>query len=153
MATVCRNGHPRIPENLRPRKDGYFDCIPCGWVSSKKYKKRIQETIRARGKEYYEKNREQVLARSKIARSSPEWQNKRLQRLYGISLEEYQTLCVLQKEKCAICGAKGELVVDHCHTTGIVRGMLCSFCNTGLGYFRDEPNLLTQAATYLLKKR
>jgi hypothetical protein len=52
-------------------------------------------------------------------------------------------------KQCVICGDTGPLVVDHCHTTGAVRGMLCNHCNRGLGHFRDDPMLLEFAAQYL----
>lgn len=52
-------------------------------------------------------------------------------------------------KECVICGTEGTLVVDHDHTTGKVRGMLCNHCNRGLGHFRDDPTLLEFAAQYL----
>lgn len=51
--------------------------------------------------------------------------------------------------ECVICGDAGQLVVDHDHSTGKVRGMLCNHCNRGLGHFRDDPTLLEFAAQYL----
>lgn len=51
--------------------------------------------------------------------------------------------------QCVICGDEGPLVVDHCHETGQIRGMLCNHCNRGLGQFRDDPILLEFAAEYL----
>ena len=52
-------------------------------------------------------------------------------------------------KECVICGSNGQLVVDHDHVTGKVRGMLCNHCNRGLGHFRDDPLLLEFAAQYL----
>ena len=52
-------------------------------------------------------------------------------------------------KECVICGSKEQLVVDHDHVTGKVRGMLCNHCNRGLGHFRDDPVLLEFAAQYL----
>ncbi len=59
--------------------------------------------------------------------------------------------------KCAICGYTNsksypKLGIDHDHKTGEVRGVLCSFCNTGLGSFRDNTELLSAAIKYLLKQ-
>ena len=65
-----------------------------------------------------------------------------------ISDEELKNL--LKTEGCIICGSEEKLVVDHCHTTNIVRGMLCNNCNMGLGHFKDDPFLLEFARIYLL---
>lgn len=53
-------------------------------------------------------------------------------------------------KECVICGAEENLVVDHCHKTNIIRGMLCNHCNRGLGHFKDDPQLLEFARIYLL---
>ena len=53
---------------------------------------------------------------------------------------------------CDICGKdelESKLVVDHCHASGKVRGVLCYSCNTSLGKFKDSPELLRSAADYL----
>jgi hypothetical protein len=61
-----------------------------------------------------------------------------------------------QKWRCKICQSRltGRTChVDHCHTTGVVRGVLCNTCNPGLGFFRDDPRLLRRAADYIEKHR
>jgi hypothetical protein len=50
---------------------------------------------------------------------------------------------------CAICKAEGPLVIDHDHSSGAVRGLLCQQCNSGLGFFRDNIDTLKQAIAYL----
>lgn len=55
---------------------------------------------------------------------------------------------------CGICGRRRGIrnhALDHCHTTGKLRGILCHKCNVGLGYFNDDPKLLAQAIEYLKK--
>lgn len=73
---------------------------------------------------------------------------------YGITKETRDAMTANQNFSCAICGKhQSELTktlgVDHCHTSGQVRGMLCWNCNTGIGKFRDNPDLLIKAAEYL----
>lgn len=75
---------------------------------------------------------------------------RRMMRIYGLSVAEYESLLVSQKNQCLICG--NEMVrphIDHCHSTGKVRGLLCMSCNTGLGMFRDDITLLLKAMAYL----
>lgn len=78
---------------------------------------------------------------------------------YGLTPEQYDTLCENQNGVCAICNNPPSgngvsatfLVVDHDHATGEVRGLLCDFCNRGLGIFRDNPETLMAAAEYLVE--
>jgi hypothetical protein len=73
---------------------------------------------------------------------------------YGLEPGVKQAVLKAQDGKCAICGYKfgqkiGDAHVDHDHKTGKVRGLLCSHCNRGLGYFRDKAVTLSRAAFYL----
>ena len=87
------------------------------------------------------------------------WKNaeRRLEyrlRAYGMTVEEYRLRIEAQQNRCLLC--QDELVkpfVDHCHDLGHVRGILCSRCNSGLGFFRDNPDTLRRAIRYLRKYR
>ncbi|NMO53499.1 recombinase [Actinoplanes sp. TBRC 11911] len=72
-----------------------------------------------------------------------------LRRRYGIGQAEFDELVAEQGGVCAICGGPDPQHVDHDHRTGWVRGILCFNCNGGLGQFRDSPEFLAGAITYL----
>ena len=101
--------------------------------AQKRWKERNRESVRAQGREY----------------------QKRTRRLmWGLSYEEFKALSAQQNNCCAICGQPEprtgfELAIDHCHKTNKRRKLLCSVCNSGLGFFKDNPILLRKAADYL----
>lgn len=128
-------------------------------------------------KSYYEKNKEQCLERNARMRAEhPEWQEtaakkrntpegKRrwrhhmLKNKYGITLEEYESILDDQNNVCAICREPEKaltkkkelknLAVDHCHETGVNRGLLCTNCNMGIGQLRHSIELLEAGIAYL----
>lgn len=84
--------------------------------------------------------------------------NFNLQRNYGITLDDYNELLDYQGGVCAICqqpetrlkhGKVISLCVEHNHKTGVVRGLTCQACNTGIGAFRDNPKLMRISADYV----
>ncbi len=86
------------------------------------------------------------------------FQSHSLKRRYGITLETYEQMLEDQDHLCKVCGSEGfplaehhkaKLVVDHCHETGKIRGLLCHNCNRALGLFRDSTLTLTRAIEYL----
>lgn len=68
---------------------------------------------------------------------------------YGITADDYDKMYEEQKGLCWICQKNKDLVVDHCHATGNIRGLLCQNCNTGLGMFEDNKEFLSRAVGYL----
>ncbi len=70
-------------------------------------------------------------------------------RNYGLSIEDAKTLVENRTGMCKICSNVAPLVVDHCHTTGLVRGLICSPCNSVLGYSKDNINTLKESIKYL----
>jgi hypothetical protein len=73
---------------------------------------------------------------------------------YGITPDEFQAMLASQNGLCAICLGKNQdegemLCVDHNHSTEAIRALLCRRCNFGIGYFRDDPEMLVAAIQYL----
>lgn len=71
---------------------------------------------------------------------------------YGISVDEYEILAGLQNHECKICGASDPerlLVVDHCHETGAVRGLLCDKCNVSIGRLGDTIESIEKVLAYM----
>lgn len=119
-------------------------------------------TGKARGYAWVCKDcKKEIREAKKASMSTEDWllQNRRywLKSQYGLSLEDYNNKLKEQNHRCAICNYdetdsfKGLLFVDHCHTTGKIRGLLCHHCNTALGKFRDSKEILANAINYLDK--
>lgn len=129
--TVCGKEKPLTEYHLRSKKEP--------WPKSA-----CKECHRVRAKGYWEKNP-----------LPKEVQRERnLKRSFGLGLEEYDELLKLQNGCCAICGTDAcssgrNFAVDHDHQTGKIRGLLCKFCNTALGQFKDDTMTLRKAIQYL----
>ncbi|MDX3518571.1 endonuclease VII domain-containing protein [Streptomyces scabiei] len=70
-------------------------------------------------------------------------------RKYGLTPAELDMMIAEQQGICCICLAAPAEHVDHCHETGRVRGVLCFSCNAALGQFKDRPDVMRRAATYV----
>jgi Recombination endonuclease VII len=101
-----------------------------------------RERTRARASAWRRANRDKLSARAR---------DKHMKRRYGISRADYDALFARQGGLCAICRkpSKQRLGVDHCHVTGMIRGLLCRMCNSGLGCLGDDQRALVAALAYL----
>jgi hypothetical protein len=70
-------------------------------------------------------------------------------KLYGLTMEQYAALEASHAGRCAICGRDEKLVIDHCHATGKVRGLLCQRCNKAIGLFLEDCSSMEAAVRYL----
>lgn len=89
-----------------------------------------------------------------------DYRARRLRYRFAITMKEYDMMLKKQNGVCAIClrpeivteprtGVTRHLSIDHCHSTGQIRGLLCARCNTGIGKLGDSPETLRKAANYL----
>lgn len=142
---VRGSGRPR-----RPRRE----CKTCHRAAAKVREQADPAKHAARIYAYRQRNLAAERARNKAYRARrPEVGFRAyLKYTYGLALEDYQSMLEAQDERCAICGGQDEdsrLHVDHCHTTGKVRGLLCESCNLSIGRMGDSPSRLRSAAAYL----
>lgn len=121
-------------------------CKECSNKASREsYHKGSKEHIRKRSKEWRDKAGKDYFA------------NRHLINMYGITIEQRNEMLVSQNHKCSICGVdevnavKGKLVVDHNHTTGSIRALLCHNCNTLIGHCKESEDVLLNAIQYLRK--
>lgn len=117
-----------------------------------------QEKNREYMREYAKKNKDKLNAQASERYYRSRRYSYRLKRLGITPTPELIERIETHSGKCDICGAPGdgrwgELSIDHCHGSGMYRGMLCSSCNRALGLFKDDPNLLSAAIAYLDKHR
>jgi len=94
--------------------------------------------------DYYRRNSQKMRIKAR---------KSQLRLYFNLSVEDYENMYRAQNGACAVCRGQStdgrRLAVDHCHSTGKVRGLLCYRCNIGIGYLKDSPERLRDAAAYL----
>ncbi len=114
------------------------------------------ERARGEGRAYYWRHRDECLAKSKEKWGKLNTEERyavRLKLAFDMSLEEYRAMFAKQNGLCAICVNNSIGGVDHCHTTGEIRGLLCNRCNSGIGFFGDDITIMEKAIAYLCSHR
>lgn len=140
---VCGLEKSELQFSKRMNGDLYNYCRSCHSEKTKKWNDKNREYKK-------EKDREYTKAKGEERR----W--KHIQHKYGITKEQYFELFNKQNGKCTICGTNHSrtkmsnyLLVDHCHKTKKVRGLLCNYCNTFVGLLENNPTMLIGAVKYL----
>jgi len=133
--------------------------------SQKKYREEHKEEIKLLKHNWYLKNKKHSIKKNKkwVKLNPDKKRNNTLKSLFGITLIQYNDILSKQNGVCAICGKKEtafdkkqkvlrNLSVDHNHTTGKIRGLLCGNCNLLLGKANDNKQILINAIEYLTKE-
>lgn len=146
MEVIERN-KPKSEQTADASKypQGYFKSKPCRWCSS--------EFVPNAPSEHYCSDDCKNIG----------LQNRYFVRTYGITVQDYEQMFEAQSGLCMICNTEGfvmnekrhkmKLVVDHCHSTGVVRGLLCHNCNRALGLLHDDISRFERAISYLKVQR
>lgn len=168
----CEKGHALVPGNIYiVPNGGYIACKKCRKEYAKNYaRERTVEIIEKPTKICYkckiEKNSNDFHKNNSLKDgrctyckecTKPDSFRKNLLK-YGITTEEYEVMLLEQGNVCAIClkpesrrtGKEtiDKLSVDHCHETGVVRGLLCHKCNSGIGFLGDNAENLPRLINY-----
>lgn len=141
MFSCPRCGEKRSASEFTIRKSGKHAgrrnsyCKPCVRKASAKWRRENPD-------KYKEMN----------ARWRKFWLKK-----YGLTEEMFDEMLEKQEGRCAICRRIGNgsvrFHVDHDHSSGFVRGLLCTSCNQGLGSFKDNPDFMLSAIEYLRSRK
>lgn len=137
--THCKRGHEFSDENTR-HKNGKRHCRQCAVLQARKWQLANPDKVKANCRRWHQENKERRYAYKR-------------QLNYGVTPEQFEKLLSLQNRACAICHVEFTQTpdIDHDHKTGIVRGLLCTNCNNGLGRFKDNVEALESAIKYLTK--
>lgn len=129
---------------MSPRKNKLYDMY------------KFKHEAKAYLKRWYKKNKTKIAnnQRARIKLHPIRRRNAVLKSKYGITIDQYYAMFKKQNNSCKICKVKkhqrkSDFVVDHCHKTKRVRGILCFRCNVILGQLKDNPKLFRRAALYL----
>lgn len=155
------------PSKCHPERESYS-----GGVCNRCYYQANKDRFKAAHRKYYERNRPKLMAAVKAWRAANPDKVREMRRRsnakcltpaywlktqYGMTVAEYEAMLSAQGNKCRICALPfkaratvGGPEVDHDHATNRVRGLLCHHCNKLLGHAKDNPQILTNAAYYLM---
>lgn len=136
---ACGETLPAASFGFRKNKPQYLNsrCKPCGIRLRQQWAKDNRQAANAHKKKWQDKNKDRV-------------NGYRIKSQYGLTLDAYNLMYDEQAGKCKICLKMCEVLdIDHCHTSGEVRGLLCNHCNTALGRFKDSEAAIEAAIRYI----
>ena len=117
-------------------------------ATARKYYKEKYHILKEKKKEKYYNNPTKYQALTRAAKIKAD---------YGITTQQYDFMVIQQSGRCAICSGPPvhgkRLAIDHCHVTGVVRGLLCHYCNSAIGLLQESEIILGRAIEYLKRPR
>lgn len=132
------------------RKDGVDQyCIVCRKEYQSNRRLGLDRSIETKKGREKDLDKARTKNRDEYHRNKRAYQNQRLIKNYGITLDEKENMSMQQNGVCAVCNKPGKLVVDHDHKTGKVRGLLHSSCNAAIGLLKEDVEAALGAARYL----
>lgn len=160
VCTKCGKEYPATTEFFyKKSKDKdllLWECKSCNKTTCKKYREENKDIIYHKRKKYREENREKI--KKHLESTKDKRRVNKITKQYRVTEEFLQEIMNNQLGCCAICNeslvspsSAASYHIDHNHTTGEVRGLLCSKCNFLLGFALDNKDILSSAVSYLIK--
>jgi hypothetical protein len=150
----CKNAHQRAWVAQNPERAARITDRARKWRRNNP-DRTAEYTRRKSAKPGFREEKREYMRGYYANLDTSEKRDRHYRRRYGISLAEYDEILLAQCGVCAICAEPPTddepLVVDHCHDSGQVRGLLCSTCNLAIGYLKDSPDYMLAAAAYILR--
>ncbi len=146
---ICLLEKPVEEFGIWTRKDKSIaykpQCKICIRDKQREYRK--NNSVHAKAVDAAFRKRYLQTAKGKLSSRRSAWKKQ------GIDPDLAETYYLSHHGRCEICNVSSEsLCIDHCHTTGKIRGMLCFTCNRALGLLQDDANRLQIAYNYLIAK-
>jgi hypothetical protein len=154
-----------LKDQTRPVIDGKVECKKCNtWKLLEEYPKNknsalgifsyCSECSNKLGREHHKKNR--AKGTEGWEKHRKDYRNRYYKNTYGITLAQFEEIFEAQDYKCAICfcpldidGESSKAHLDHNHTTGKIRQILCVRCNKGIGYLQEDTDIMQSAIDYI----
>lgn len=129
-------------------------CNQCKAQTTREWYKKNKDRCRKERYKRYKANqkRDNEAVKAFLKKNPNKAKEYSLRSKYKLEVTDYKNMLLSQLNSCAICFISfknAQPCIDHCHTTGKIRGLLCSSCNRGLGLFNDNEVSLMRAADYL----
>ena len=127
-------------------------CRECSSQYSKDYRAAHPEEMAAKKMRYLDNGGREKVRKQYYENGGKERQSAwRREQKYGITQEQFDGMVLAQNGRCAICKKAPKVFsIDHCHSNGQVRGLLCNKCNVAIGLLNDDTEVIASAARYLI---
>jgi len=166
ICTKCKQDKELKEFNVRSNsKDKHtWECRECNRQRIKEHSLKDITRARARRKQWNEDNPEKYkkICQKMYIKHKARFKAQNLKTMYNLDYKEFLRIKGEQGNRCAVCGemeiaryggVRKELSVDHDHDTGIIRGLLCSKCNTAIGLLNENEELCMKVAAYLQRSK
>lgn len=168
---ICKTEKPvtQFYKNKNSKDRLTYECKSCWLLETKKYRDKNPEKIKEINRNQYLLRREERIkkqsewaknnkdkidaAKKRRLEKDPEYNRRWLLKKYGLSKSDFNKMMLAQNNSCWICSitfkTNSDAKIDHCHNTNIVRGLLCSNCNTAIGLVKENIKTLRIMIDYL----